>query len=45
MNGFVLTLEEDVFFVGDNVYKFSDGFVNFLTNSDIKYEDIADKDE
>ena len=45
LNGFVITLDEDVFLVGHNVYKFSDGFINFLTNSDKKYEDIADKDE
>ena len=31
--------------VRDNIYEFSDDCINFLTNPDIKYDDIEEDDE
>ena len=30
MNGADITLEQNAFIVGDNLYEFSDGFINLL---------------
>ena len=45
MNGVDITLEQNAFLVGDNIYELSDGFINFFTNQNITYEDIGDEDE
>ena len=45
MNGVDKTLEQDAFLFEDNIYEFSDDFIIFLTNPDIKYEDIGDEVE
>ena len=37
MNGVKLIYRENAFIVKDNIYEFSDVFVNFLTNPNIKY--------
>ena len=37
MNGFKLIYQENAFIVRDNIYEFSDVFINFLTNPNIKY--------
>ena len=44
MNGVKVTYQEISFIVKDNIYEFSDGFINFLTNPDVTYDDI-DEDE
>ena len=45
MNDVDITLEQGPFFVRDNIYEFSDGFINFLTKSNVRYEDNIEEDE
>ena len=40
MNGVELIYQENAFIVKDNIYEFSDEFINFLTNPNIKYGNI-----
>ena len=42
MNGVKLIYREKAFIVRDNIYEFSDGFINFLTNPNIKYGEIEE---
>ena len=44
MNGVDITLEQGAFLVRDNVYEFSEGFTDFLTKSNIIY-DNTEEDE
>ena len=45
MNGFDITLEQGAFLVRDNVYEFSEGFTDFLANSNVTYDDKVEEDE
>ena len=45
MNGVNITLERGAFLVKDNVYEFSEGFTNFLTKSNVTYDDNIEEDE
>ena len=45
MNGVDIALEQGAFLVRDNVYEFSEGFTDFLTKSNITYEDKVEEDE
>ena len=40
-----ITLEQGAFLVKDNIYEFSDGFINFLTKSNVTYDDKIKEDE
>ena len=40
MNGVDITLKQGAFLVRDNVYEFSEGFTDFLTKSNITYDNI-----
>ena len=40
-----ITLEQGAFLVKDNIYEFSDGFINFLTKSNVRYDDNIEEDE
>ena len=42
MNGVKLFYQENAFTVKDNIYELSDEFINFLTNSNIKYGEIEE---
>ena len=42
MNGVDITLEQGAFLVSDNVYEFSEGFTDFLTKSNITYDNIEE---
>ena len=42
VNGVKLIYEENAFIVKDNIYEFSDVFINFLTNPNIKYGEIEE---
>ena len=42
MNGVDITLEQGAFLVRDNVYEFSEGFTDFLTKSNITYDNIEE---
>ena len=42
MNDVDITLEQGAFLVKDNIYEFSDVFINFLTNPNIKYGEIKE---
>ena len=42
MNDVDITLEQGAFLVKDNKYEFSDVFINFLTNPNIKYGEIEE---
>ena len=44
MNKGDTTLEQGAFLVNDNIYEFSEGFINFLTNPNVTHCDI-DEDE
>ena len=33
------------FYVGDNVYEFSEGFTDFLTKTNVTYDDKVEEDE
>ena len=45
MNGVDITLEQGAFSVRDNVYDFSEGFTDFLTKSNVTYDDNVEEDE
>ena len=45
MNDVDITLEQGAFLVKDNIYEFSDGFFNFLTKSNVTYDDNIEEDE
>ena len=45
MNGVGITLEQGAFLVRDNVYEFSEGFLDFLTKSNVTYDDKVEEDE
>ena len=45
MNGVNITLEQGAFLVRDNVYEFSEGFTDFLTKSNVTYDDNIEEDE
>ena len=45
MNHVVITLEQGAFLVKDNIYEFSDGFINLLTKSNVTYDDNIEEDE
>ena len=45
MNGVDITLEQCAFLVSDNVYEFSEGFTDFLTKSNLTYDDKVEEDE
>ena len=40
-----ITLEQGAFLVKDNIFEFSDGFINFLTKSNVTYDDNIKEDE
>ena len=40
MNNVNITLDHHAFIVRDNIFEFSDGFINFLTNPNITYANI-----
>ena len=42
MNGVKLIYKENSFIVKDNIYEFSDEFINFLTNPNIKHGEIEE---
>ena len=42
MNGVDITLEQGAFLVRDNVYEFSEGFTDFLTKSNITYDNVEE---
>ena len=45
MNGVDITLEQGAFLVRDNIYEFSEGFTDFLTKSNVTYDDKVEEDE
>ena len=45
MNGVDITLEQGAFLVRDNVYEFSEGFNDFLTKTNVTYDDKVAEDE
>ena len=45
MNDVDITLEQSAFLVKDNIYEFSDGLINFLTKSNVTYDDNIEEDE
>ena len=45
MKGVDITLEQGAFLVRDNVYEFSEGFTDFLTKTNITYDDKFEEDE
>ena len=45
MNGVDITLEQCAFLVRDIVYEFSEGFTDFLTKSNVTYDDKVEEDE
>ena len=45
MNGVDITLEQGAFLVRDNLYEFSEGFTDFLTKSNVTYDDEVEEDE
>ena len=45
MNGVYITLEQGVFLVRDNVHEFSEGFTDFLTKTNVTYDDKVEEDE
>ena len=45
VNGVDITLEQGAFLVRDNVYEFSEGFTDFLTKSNVTYDDNVEEDE
>ena len=42
MNKGEITLEQGAFLVNDNIYVFSEAFINFLTNPNVTYGDIEE---
>ena len=45
MNGVDITLEQGAFLVRDNGYEFSEGFTDFLTKTNVTYDDKVEEDE
>ena len=45
MNDVDITLEQGAFLVKDNIYEFSDRFINFLNKSNVTYDDNIKQDE
>ena len=45
INGVNITPEKRAFLVRDNVYEFSEGFTDFLTKSNVTYDDNFEEDE
>ena len=46
MNDVDITLEQvAAFLVRNNIYEFSDGFTDFLTKSNVRYDDNIEEDE
>ena len=45
MNGVDITLEQGAFLFRDNVYEFSEGFTDFLTKSNVTYDNKVEEDE
>ena len=45
MNGVDTTLEQGAFLFRDNIYEFSEGFTDFLTKSNVTYDDNIEEDE
>ena len=45
MNDVDITLEQGAFLVRDNVYEFSEGFTDFLTETNVTYDDKVEEDE
>ena len=45
LNGVDITLVQGAFLVRDNVYKFSEGLTDFLTKSNVIYDDKVEEDE
>ena len=45
MNGVDITLEQGAFLVGDNVYEFFRRFIDFLTKTNVTYDDKVEEDE
>ena len=45
MNGVDIALEQGAFLVRDNVYEFSEGFTDFLTKTNVTYDDKVEEDE
>ena len=45
MNDVDITLEQNAFSIGDNLYEFSHDFINFLIKTTMAYEDLLDGDE
>ena len=45
MNDVDKTLEQGAFLFKDNIYEFSDGVINFLTKSNVTYDDNIEEDE
>ena len=44
MNHVDITLEQGAFLVKDIIYELSDGFINFLTKSNVTYDDNIEQD-
>ena len=42
MNDVDITLEQSVFLVKDSIYEFSEGCTDFLTKSNVLYDDIEE---
>ena len=42
MNDVHITLEQSEFLVKGNIYEFSEGFTDFLTKSNVLYDDIEE---
>ena len=45
MNDFDITLQQGAFLVKDKIFEFSDEFFNFLTKSNVTYDDNIEEDE
>ena len=45
INGVKITYQYKTFIVNDNIYKFPYGFINFLTNSDVLFDDDIEENE
>ena len=45
MNGVDITVEQGAFLVMDNVYEFSERFTDFLTKSNVTYDDKVEENE
>ena len=45
MKGVRVLYQENTIIVRDNIYEFSDGFINFLANPGVTYDDNIEEDE